>query len=305
MKIFVAGATGVIGSRVIPLLVSAGHQVTAVGRTPDKRAALEQQGATGVEVDLFDPESLRGPMAGHEVVINLATSIPPTWRMFLPGAWGETDHIRRDASANLVDAAIAGGVKRFIQESFAPTYPDSGDRWIDESVPLQPTKYNRTVLDAEASANRFTQSGGVGIVMRFAWFYGTDPQTQDIMRFARMGWVAIPGSPDAYFSPVSHEDAAAAVFAALDVPAGAYNVVDNEPLPRRDYFRALAEALDVQSPKFPPHWITPVFGSLGDLMGRSLRISNHKLREASAWQPKYPSVREGWPAMVAALHQPA
>jgi nucleoside-diphosphate-sugar epimerase len=305
MKIFVAGATGVIGRWLVPHLVSAGHEVTAVGRTPAKRAALGGQGATSVEVDLFDPESLRGPMAVQDVVINLATSIPPTWRMLLPGAWKETDHIRRSASANLVDAAIAGGVKRFIQESFAPTYPDSGDRWIDESVPLQPTKYNLTVLDAEASAKRFTQSGGVGIVMRFGWFYGTDPQTRDIMRFVRMGWVPIPGLPDAYFSPVSHEDAAAAVFAALDVPAGSYNVVDDEPLPRREYFRLLAQALDVQPPKSPPRWISPVFGSLGDLMGRSLRVSNHKLREASAWQPNYPSVREGWPAIVAARHRPA
>jgi nucleoside-diphosphate-sugar epimerase len=303
MRIFVAGATGVIGRRVVPLLVSGGHQVTAVGRTPGKRAALERQGATGVEVDLFDPGSLRGAIAGQEVVINLATSIPPTWRMFLPGAWKETDHIRRNASANLVDAAIAGGVKRFIQESFAPTYPDSGDRWIDESVPLQPTKYNRTVLDGEASANRFTERGGVGIVLRFGWFYGTDPQTRDIMRFVRLGWVPIPGLPDAYFPPVSHEDAAAAVFAALDVPAGSYNVVDDEPLPRREYFGLLAQALDVKQPKFPPRWITPVFGSLGDLMGRSLRVSNHKLRAASAWQPKFPSVREGWPAIIAARHQ--
>src|SRR5262249_16133945 len=163
------------------LLVSAGHQVTAIGRTPEKCAALERMGATAVEVDLFSPNELRPAVAGHDVVINLATSIPPTSRIVLPAAWHANDRIRTIGSGNLFDAGLAGGVIRFIQESFAPIYPDSGDAWIDESTPLQPVSYNRSVLDAEASAERFTQSGRTGVVLRFAAFYGSDPQTQDIV----------------------------------------------------------------------------------------------------------------------------
>src|SRR5262249_52741545 len=151
-----------------------------------------------------------------------------------------------------------------------------------------------SVLDAEASAERFTQSGRTGVVLRFAAFYGSDPQTQDIVNFVRRGWAIIPGSPDAFFSAVSHEDAASAVVAALNVPAGIYNVVDDEPLRRREYFDALAQALGVAPPKLLPEWTTRLFGPLGEALARSLRISNRKLHDASGWSPKYPSVREGW-----------
>src|SRR5689334_22620192 len=99
MRIFVTGATGVVGTRVVPSLVAAGHQVTAIGRSAEKRAALQQQGATAVEADVFSPDLLHKVVAGHDTVINLATSIPPMPRMFLPGAWRETDHIRTTASA--------------------------------------------------------------------------------------------------------------------------------------------------------------------------------------------------------------
>ena len=130
MRIFVAGATGVLGTRVVPLLVSAGHDVTAVGRTPDKRALLERFGARAVAVDLFDPSAVHRVVVGHDTIVNLATAVPsPVWRSLLPGAWHEMDRVRRHVSANLVEGAIASGTaKRVIQESFAPIYPDSGDR---------------------------------------------------------------------------------------------------------------------------------------------------------------------------------
>src|SRR5919206_1815201 len=113
MRIFVTGATGVIGKRVVPQLIAAGHQVTAVGRTPEKRALLARQGATVVDVDLFDRTALHSVIGGHEVVINLATSIPPSSRTFLPGAWRENDRIRRVASQRITEAAAAGGAQRF------------------------------------------------------------------------------------------------------------------------------------------------------------------------------------------------
>jgi nucleoside-diphosphate-sugar epimerase len=303
MRIFLTGATGVVGRRAVPLLVEAGHRVTGVGRTPEKRAALSRAGADPVELDLFDPQAVGRALAGHDAVINLATHIPHSGTsMFLPGAWRENDRIRRDASRILADAAIAHGVPRFIQESFAPMYADAGDAWIDETSPLQPARYNRSTVDAERSAERVTRSGGAGIVLRFSGLYGPDsPHALELIGYVRKGRAPIPGSPEAFFSSVTNDDAATAVVAALSLPAGIYNVTDDEPLRRREYVDTLAQALGVAPPKLPPAWLMALGGSLAKLMARSVRISNRKLRQASAWRPRYPSAREGWKAAVEAI----
>jgi len=300
VKIFVSGATGVIGRRAVPQLRAIGHDVTAMARSPAKADALRKLGARPVTTDLFDKPALFEAVAGHETVINLATHMPSlNLSAFMPGAWAENDRVRKLGSANLVDASIAGGVRLFVQESFAPAYPDCGDRWIDETVAIEPARYNRTILDAERSAHRFTRYGGTGIVLRFGAFYGPDAtQLADLIRSIRKGWVPIPGRPEAFFSSISHDDAAMAVVATLQAGAGTYNVVDDEPLRRREYFDSLAQALGVGPPKIPPHWLANLFGSLGRLLARSQRVSNRKLREETSWRPKYPSVREGWAPTV-------
>jgi nucleoside-diphosphate-sugar epimerase len=301
MNIFVTGATGVIGRRLVPRLRHAGHAITGVARSAHGRAQLQRYAATALDVNLFDADAIRRAVAGHDAVVNLATHIPhSSTQMFLPWSWRENDRLRRVASAMLADAAMAAGVPRFIQESFAPVYPDCADRWIDETVPIAPVRYNRTVADAEASAGRFTQSGGAGVVLRFGAFYGPDAsQTGELVGMVERGWAPLPGSPDAYISSVSHDDAAAAVEAALAVPAGVYNVVDDTPLTHRAFVDSLADALGVAQPRLPPRWATRLFGSLGEMLARSLRISNHKLRAASGWTPVYPSVRDGWPEALA------
>jgi nucleoside-diphosphate-sugar epimerase len=307
MKLFVTGATGVIGRRAVPLLVNRGHQVTAIGRSRERAAMLQGWGADSVFVDLFDRGTLTEVIAGHDAVVNLSTHIPSSsFRMLLPGAWRENDRIRRVASANLVDVAIANGVKLFIQESFAPIYPDRGDSWITEDTPLAPLRFNRTIEDAERSALRFSERGRTGIVLRFGAFYGSDAfQTQDLVKLVRKGWAPIPGPADAFISSVSHDDAATAVVAAIDAQAGIYNVVDDEPLSHREYADSLAGALGVAPPKLPPRWVTLLLGSVGELFARSLRISNQKIKEETRWTPTYPSVREGWKAVVSELLQSA
>ena len=110
MRILVTGATGVIGSRVVPLLMAAGHDVTAAVRPQGGGAPGVPAGARVCPLDLFDPGQVRAAVAGHEVVINLATHIPASSaRMLMPGAWRENDRIRRTGSANLVEAALAAG----------------------------------------------------------------------------------------------------------------------------------------------------------------------------------------------------
>lgn len=305
MRILLTGATGVVGRRVVPLLVEAGHRVTAVGRTPEKRGALSRAGATPVELDLFDPRAVGRALAGHDAVINLATHIPHSGAsMFLPGAWRENDRIRRDGSRILAEAAIAHGVPRFIQESFAPMYADAGDAWVDETSSIQPARYNRSTVDAEHSAERVTRSGGAGVVLRFSGLYGPDsPHALELIGYVRKGRAPIPGSPEAFFSSVTNDDAATAVVTALSLPAGIYNVTDDEPLGRRAYVDTLAQALGVAPPKLPPAWLMALGGSLAKLMARSVRISNHKLRQASGWRPRYPSAREGWKAAVEAIQE--
>ena len=120
MRIFVAGATGTLGHPVVPLLVEAGHEVTAAGRTAEKRQSLEREGARAVEVDLFDPGGVRAAVSDHDVICNLATAVPRGARSFLPWSWLEMARIRRRVSANLVNGAPAG--------STAPASTPLGDR---------------------------------------------------------------------------------------------------------------------------------------------------------------------------------
>jgi len=302
MQIFVAGATGVIGRRLVPLLLEAGHRVTGIARTPGKRSALERAGADAVMVSLFEPGDLLQALAGHDTVINVATHIPSTTRMLFPGAWRENDRVRREGAANLASAAAAAGAARFIQESFAPMYADGGDRWLDESAPVRPARYNLSTLDAERAAHGFGERGGTAVVLRFATFYGPDAyHVPGMIKLVRKGWAAFPGSAGAFVSSVTHDDAAGAAAAALEVPGGTYNVVEDEPVSHREYFDVLARTLGVPAPRLPPGWATPLFGPAGELLARSLRISNRKLREASGWAPRHPSVREGWPAVIREL----
>jgi 2-alkyl-3-oxoalkanoate reductase len=290
MRIFLTGATGVIGQRVVPALVMLGHQVTAVGRTEEKRAGLRAMGAEAVAVDLFNAVAVQRAVAGHEAICNLATAVPTSLvRIFLPSAWREMDRVRREISANLVAAALANdNVHTLIQESFAPIYPDSGDAWIDETSPVRPARYNRSVLDAEAQAERFSRAGRTGIVLRFAGFYGAgDPFTRQMIDSIRRGWSPLLGRPDGFCSWVAHDDAATAVVAALGVPAGVYNVVEDDPMRRRDLANGMAELLGVQPPRFLPAAMARMAGPVGETLARSLRLSNRKLRAVSEWRPCY------------------
>jgi nucleoside-diphosphate-sugar epimerase len=296
MKIFITGATGVIGRRVVPLLLAKGHEVT-VGIRPNSRRSPPWMGQVrAVAVDLFAPATLAPALRGQEALINLATHMPSSsFKMLFVRAWRPNDRVRREGSRNLVQAALDSGVGRLVQESFAPAYPDRGEEWIDESVPLQPAAYQRTLLDAEASSRRFSAEGRTGVTLRFASFYGPDSYPlKDFIRGLRHGWAFLPGDPRGFISSVSHDDAASAVVAALGAGEGEYNVVDDEPVRREVYAGSLAKVIGARPPRFPPPWTTPLFGAAGQMLVRSLRISNRKLRQETGWQPRYASVREGW-----------
>lgn len=302
MKIFVAGATGVVGRRLVPMLLERGWAVTAVARTAEKVKELGRLGARPVSVDLFDSAAVARAVGGHDAVCNLATSIPSSNRAMLPFAWRQNDRVRTLASRNLVEAAIRAGARGYIQESFAPMYPSCGDRWIDENSSVSPAPHVRSAITAERNTKRFTEAGGQGVVLRFAYFYGPDSHhTLDIIRMAKAGWAAAFGRPEDYISSIHTEDAARAVVAALAAPAGVYNVADDEPVTKREFFAALAAALGVPPPRFLPGFFARLAGSVGETLARSQRISNRHFKERSGWSPAYPSVREGLPALVRQL----
>jgi nucleoside-diphosphate-sugar epimerase len=309
MKVFVAGATGVLGRRAVARMVAAGHEVTGVARTPEKAASLRAIGVTPVTVDVFDAGAVKDAVAGHDAVCNLATHIPPTLMAAMPGSWAQNDRIRTEVSRNLVDAALVTGATRYVQESIAFLYADEGDGWLDEDSPIVPVGYVESTLVAEAEAARFTatSAGGAGVVLRFGLFHGPDSNsTIETVALARRGIAAAVGEPDAYQAFVTTDDAAAAVLAALDegVGAGVYNVVDDEPLTRTDYAAALAGAVGRSSLRLPPKVATKLGGSKTGLLGRSQRVSNRRFVAASGWRPSSPSAREAWPKIVAEMGEP-
>lgn len=295
MKVFLTGGTGVIGTRAVPALVAAGHEVTAVARSGAKADLVRSMGATPVAVDLFDAAAVKAAVDGHEAVVNLATNIPPMSKAALARAWATNERLRSEASNHLVDAALATGATRFVQESIAFPYVDQGDAWIDEDTPLEHEGAFTGAADAEAAAARFTASGGTGVVLRFAQFHG--PGSSHVEAFNAMARKRINpfvGDPDGYVSFVHADDAGTAAAAALDAPSGVYNVADDEPLTRREAGLAVAEALGVKPPKAVPAPVRATMPRSAKLLMKSLRISNARFKQASGWAPAHPSIRGSW-----------
>ena len=306
MKVFVTGGTGAIGTHAVPALVAAGHSVTALARSPEKAALLADQGAAPVTVSMFDRDALAVAFTGHEAVANLATALPATRKFTSRRAWRENDRVRIDGSAAVVDAALSAGVGRVVQESVSMLYPDRGAEWIDEDVPVDRYPIARGNLAAEANANRFADEGGAGVVLRLGWFYGPGARhSEELFALARRHVCISLGRPTTYVSSIHMSDAGAAVAAALHAPAGTYNVVDDEPLTKREYADALASAAGRKAWLRPPGRAALLLGHRSTSLTRSLRVSNARFKAASGWAPRYPSAREGWAATAAVLSEGA
>lgn len=275
MRIFIAGATGVVGRRAVRLLRSAGHEV--VGH--------------GSDLDLFDPSAVGRAAAGYDVVINLATAIPSGARMALRSAWETTARLRTEGSRNLADVAADGGA-RFIQESAVTVYDDGGDTWLDESAPTRNGPILGPPLRAEQHAAMVN-----GVALRFGLFYGPDAaHTQDEVALARRGFAATVGDADGYQPDLHLDDAASAVVAAIEAPPGTYNVTGDEPVTRGERTTVLAAVVGRERLRTPPD----LAGRLGTarILARSRRVSNTRFRDATGWAPAHPSIREGLPPVV-------
>lgn len=302
MRVFVTGGTGAIGRHAVPALVSAGHQVSALARSQVRAAWLREQGAAPVQVSLFDAQGLAEVVAGCDAVVSLATAIPPMRQFMSTRAWAANQRVRTEGSAAVVDAALAAGIGRVVQESVVMLYADGGDKWLDETAPVERYPMAEGNHAAEASTRRFSGHGGTGVVLRFGWFYGPGAaHSEQMLSLARHHIVMILGHPGSYQSSIYMTDAGAAVEAALRVPAGVYNVVDDQPLTKREFAGALASAAGAAPWIRGPGRAAALAGSRLTSLTRSVRATNGRFKEAARWSPRYPSARAGWEAAAAAI----
>jgi nucleoside-diphosphate-sugar epimerase len=284
-EIVVTGSTGVMGRRAVRELLAAGHLVTGVTRSARGRERLGGLGARAVEADVFDEAALRRAFAGADVVVNLLTHVPGIDRMADPAAWAENDRLRGTASATVARAAGAAGARRLVQESIAFGYADGGDAWLDEDAPVAGGGVTTTALTAEHNARELF--GGDTVVLRFGLFTGPDSgSTLAALEAARGGASIAAGPPGAYRPTLWLDDAAAAVAAALRVPAGTYNVADTDPATNAEIDAALAAAVGVGA-------LRPRAPQDGPL-ARSQRVSSHRLRTASGWSPRVRAGTRAW-----------
>lgn len=296
MKILFTGATGVLGREGLPLVVAAGHDVTAVSRSPEDSQWLAEMGARAAVVDLFDADQVGEAMSGIDTVIHYATAIPPLDRMAKREAWATNDRLRSEATRLLVEAAVDQGVERFLQESITLIYAEGGDAWLDEVSPIEPAwDVLDSALTAEAHIDRFRAGGGTGVTLRLSRLYGPGRASRDYVSGVSARRIPIIGNGRNYVSSIHVEDAATALLAALGAPDGVYNISDDEPVTSAVYTRYLAEQIGAPTPRRIPRALGRIaLGRAVSLLTRSHRVSNRRFRDVTGWAPSYPSALEGW-----------
>lgn len=310
MRIFIAGGTGAVGIRMVPLLVAAGHEVYGSTRHDAGCEALAGMGATGIVMDPLNAQSVQDAVAkaAPEVVVHQLTALGS-----LSGnlkKWDQdfamTNRLRTEGTDHLLAAAQAAGVRRFIAQSFGGgwTHERTGGWVKDETTPLiaDPGKEARGTLaairhleDAVTSATDLE-----GVVLRYGNFYGPGNATSRegaLGEMLRKGKMPVVGGGTGVWSFVHIDDVAAATVAALDRGApGIYNIVDDEPAPVNQWIPLLAEEVGGRSPMRLPAWVArPLIGEFGVALMTSVRgSSNAKAKRELGWTPSYASWREGF-----------
>lgn len=293
MKVFVTGATGVLGGSALRALLADGHHVAGLARGAERASALEAAGVTPVAVDLFDGAALSEAMRGFDAVCNLVTHIPVGLAGMWPGAWRANDRLRTEGSRLVESAAESAGVRRIVQESTSFLYADGGDTWITETSPLTVTRALEPAAVAEANAMRFTSSSREAVVLRFGNMLGDDATTKWLLERARTGRPIGFGGPGNWAHLVHPEDAGAAVAAALHAPAGVYNV-GADPIQRGEMLSVIGEIVDRPQVGFMPRIVLRMAGERLEPQTRSHRISSVKLHEATGWKPSHPVFDTQW-----------
>ncbi len=310
MRIFVAGATGSVGRRLVPRLVRAGHTVVGLTRTPAKAASLRELGAEPVVADALDERPLRAAVAAArpDVIVHELTDLTGAsdLRKF-DRTFANSNLLRTRGTDHLLAAARDAGVKRFVAQSYCGwPYARSGGNVKSETDPLDPNPPEelRRSLDAiRYLENAVTSATGIdGVVLRYGSFYGNDTGMFDagFINEIRKRHVPLIGSGAAWWSFLHINDAAEATMAAIERGRGVYNVVDDEPTPVREWLPTLADMLGAKPPIHVPAWLARFFAGehLVVMMTESRAGSNAKAKNELEWRPQHPSWREGFAEII-------
>ncbi len=304
MRAFVAGATGVVGRRIVRGLASRGHEVLGLARTPERDALIRELGGTPVRADLFDADSLARAAPGAEVFIRAATSIPTKVRT-RPRDWAMNDRIRTDGTLAMTAAASAVGARAYVHESIVWVAGSSDGTPFDEDAPPRVLPYLRSTLEGERIAREAGERTGIAAaILRCGLFYAADAAHIRSFgeRLARGRMPTVRGGR-AVWSLIHADDAASAfVAAAQGAKPGLWHVVDDRPVAQVDLFRGLARRLGGPPPRDVPVWLVRL--AAGRFAAQSLTTSfptsNARLRRDFPWRPRYPTFEEGLDQVVEA-----
>jgi 2-alkyl-3-oxoalkanoate reductase len=307
VRLFLAGGSGVVGEALVPALVSAGHEVTALSRAPNRADSLKAMGAHAVVGDVFDPERLTHLVADSrpDVVIQHLTSLPKNLNpRNTKQGYASNDRVRGEGGANLLAAAIAAGARRYVAQNVCFLYAPMGPRVVDEEAPLGTgfkEPYGRSVRIHQEMEHRIVDNPEIdGLVLRFGLWYG--PGTT----FAPEGYSAgqvrkrrypVVGAGTGMFSFVHIDDVVATTIAAMERgEPGVYNVCDDEPAPMHEWLPVYAQVLGAPPPRHIPSWLARlVAGSFMVTQATEMRgASNTKAKRELGWQPVHSTWREGF-----------
>lgn len=308
MRIFVAGATGALGSQLIPQLVEAGHEVVGMTRSAGKQEALRALGTRPVVADALDPDQVGRAVAdaAPEVIVHQLTALTgaPDMRN-LDRFFAMTNRLRTEGTDHLLAAGQAAGVRRIVAQSYAGwPYARTGGPVKTESDPLDadPPETVRETLGAIRHVEETVSAWPGGLVLRYGAFYGPgtslsqDPGAEMAIPVRKRQFPVIGGGGGTW-SFIHIEDAASATVAAVERgEPGIYNIVDDEPALVRDWLPALAAALGAKPPLRVPRWVGRLAaGKAATLvMTEGRGASNAKAKRELGWQPRYASWREGF-----------
>jgi nucleoside-diphosphate-sugar epimerase len=300
MRILVVGASGAIGSRLIPQLTERGHRVTGTSRSAARAGQLRSLGAQPAVLDVLDDRAVRAVVAEArpDAVIYQATALAGIgFSRSMDRTFAPTNELRTRGTDILLAAARENGVSRFIAQSFAPfRYAHAGGPVKDESDALvaDPPPSARLMFGAMAHVDEAVTAAG-GIALRYGGFYGIEDAMVSAVRKRQFPLIGAGGG---MMSFIHLEDAAAATVLALDAEGPAiFNVTDDEPAPMRDWLPALAAAAGAKPPYHLPGWVGAlVMGKTLTMMTEARGASNAKATKELGWTLRYPSWRTGFPA---------
>lgn len=308
MKVFVAGATGVVGKRLVPALLAAGHQVVAMTRSAGKAGALAAADAEPVVADGLDRAAVLRAITSTapEVIIHQMTGLAgmKSLKKF-DAEFAVTNRLRTEGTDHLLAAARAAGVRRVVAQSYGSwNYARTGTTLKTEGDPFDPTppaNQRQTLAAIEYLEQAVTHADGIeGVALRYGSFYGPGTEIAaegDIVAQVRKRAFPIVGDGAGVWSFIHIDDAASAAVAAIERGApGVYNIADDEPAPVAVWLPDLALALGAPAPRHVPVWLGRLFvGEVGVSMMTQIRgASNGKAKRELGWKPRYQSWREGF-----------